>query len=52
MNRIDRLTGILLLLQEQPRTAAEIAGRFEVWRRTVMRDVRALCEIGIPICHY
>jgi predicted DNA-binding transcriptional regulator YafY len=49
MNRIDRLTGILLLLQEQPRTAAEIARHFEVSRRTVLRDVQALCEIGVPI---
>jgi predicted DNA-binding transcriptional regulator YafY len=49
MNRIDRLTAILLLLQEQPRTAAEIARHFEVSRRTVLRDVQALCEIGVPV---
>jgi predicted DNA-binding transcriptional regulator YafY len=49
MNRIDRLTGILLLLQEQPRTSEEIARHFEVSRRTVLRDVQALCEIGVPI---
>src|SRR5262245_61426018 len=49
MNRIDRLTGILLLLQERPRTSEEIARRFEVSRRTVLRDVQALCEIGVPI---
>jgi predicted DNA-binding transcriptional regulator YafY len=49
VNRIDRLTAILLLLQDQPRTAAEIARRFEISRRTVLRDVQALCEIGVPI---
>ena len=49
MNRIDRLTGILLLLQEQPRTAADIARHFEVSRRTILRDVQALCEIGVPV---
>jgi predicted DNA-binding transcriptional regulator YafY len=49
VNRIDRLTGILLLLQEQPRTAAAIARHFEVSRRTILRDVQALCEIGVPI---
>jgi predicted DNA-binding transcriptional regulator YafY len=49
VNRIDRLTGILLLLQEQPHTAAQIARHFEVSRRTILRDVQALCEIGIPI---
>jgi predicted DNA-binding transcriptional regulator YafY len=49
LNRTDRLTAILLLLQEKPRTAGEIARRFEVSRRTVLRDVQALCEIGVPI---
>ena len=49
MNRIDRLTGILLLLQEQPRTAAGIARHFEVSRRTILRDIQALCEIGVPV---
>jgi len=49
VNRTDRLTAILLLLQEKPRTAGEIARRFEVSRRTVLRDVQALCEIGVPI---
>jgi predicted DNA-binding transcriptional regulator YafY len=49
MNRIDRLTAILLLLQSRPRTSEEIARQFEVSRRTVLRDVQALCEIGVPI---
>jgi predicted DNA-binding transcriptional regulator YafY len=49
MNRIDRLTAILLLLQAKPRTSEEIAQRFEVSRRTILRDVQALCEIGVPI---
>jgi predicted DNA-binding transcriptional regulator YafY len=49
MNRIERLTAILLLLHEQPRTSAEIARRFEVSRRTVLRDVQALCEMGVPV---
>jgi len=49
MNRIDRLTAILLLLQGRKRTAGEIAQRFEVSRRTIMRDIQALCEMGIPI---
>lgn len=49
MNRIDRLTAILLLLQRKKRTAGEIAQRFEVSRRTILRDIDALCEIGIPI---
>jgi predicted DNA-binding transcriptional regulator YafY len=49
MNRIDRLTAILLLLQGGKRTAREIAQRFEVSRRTIQRDIDALCEMGIPI---
>jgi predicted DNA-binding transcriptional regulator YafY len=49
MNRIDRLTAILLLLQRGKRTAGEIAQRFEVSRRTIQRDIDALCEMGIPI---
>jgi predicted DNA-binding transcriptional regulator YafY len=49
VNRIDRLTAILLLLQGKKRTAGEIAQHFEISRRTVLRDIEALCEMGIPI---
>jgi predicted DNA-binding transcriptional regulator YafY len=49
MNRVERLTGILLLLQEKPHTSGEIAGRFEVSKRTVLRDIQALSEMGIPV---
>ncbi|MBC8074651.1 MAG: HTH domain-containing protein, partial [Chloroflexales bacterium] len=49
MNRVERLTGIVLLLQERPRTAEQIAAHFAVSRRTVLRDVQALCEIGVPL---
>ena len=49
MHRSDRLTGILIALQASPRTAAELAARFEVSRRTIMRDIDALGEIGVPI---
>lgn len=50
MNRIDRLFGILTLLQSKKYVAAEkIAERFEISVRTVYRDVKALCESGIPV---
>jgi predicted DNA-binding transcriptional regulator YafY len=49
MNKLERLTATLLLLQERPHTSLEIARRFEVSKRTVLRDVQALCEMGVPV---
>lgn len=48
--KIDRLIGILsILLQEEKTTAPKPAERFEVSRRTINRDIEALCKVGIPI---
>lgn len=48
--KIDRLIGILtVLLQNGKTTAPALAERFEVSRRTVMRDIDALCRAGIPV---
>lgn len=48
--KIDRLIGILsILLQKDTVTAPELAERFEVSRRTIGRDIDALCRAGIPI---
>jgi len=50
MNRIDRLTAILIHLQtKRVVKAEEISGRFEISLRTVYRDVKALMEAGVPI---
>ena len=49
MNRIERLTAILMLLQDRPHSASEIARHFEVSKRTILRDVQALCEMGVPV---
>ena len=48
--KIDRLFGILtILLQNKRVTAPELAARFEVNRRTIGRDIDALCQAGIPV---
>lgn len=50
MNRIDRLSGILTHLQSKSRvTISELEERFELSRRTIFRDIKALIETGIPI---
>lgn len=48
--QIDRLIGILTtLLQGGGATAPQLAEKFEVSRRTIGRDIDALCRAGIPI---
>ena len=50
MNRIDRLFGILTLLQSRKFVTAEkIAGKFGISVRTVYRDIKAIGEQGIPV---
>jgi predicted DNA-binding transcriptional regulator YafY len=50
MNRLDRLTSILIQLQSKRLTTArEIAERFEVTNRTIYRDIRTLRLAGVPI---
>ncbi len=50
MNRLDRLTSILIQLQSKRLiTAREIAKRFEVTNRTIYRDIRTLRLAGVPI---
>ncbi len=48
--KIDRLIGILsILLQQEKVTAPYLAEKFEVSRRTINRDIEAICQAGIPI---
>jgi predicted DNA-binding transcriptional regulator YafY len=50
MNRIDRLTAILIHLQSKRVVKAqELADRFDLSLRTIYRDIRALEEAGVPI---
>lgn len=50
MNRIDRLFGILTLLQSRKYvTAEQIAGKFGMSIRTVYRDIKAIGEQGVPV---
>ncbi len=48
--KLDRMIGILSILLQQDRvTAASLAEKFEVSRRTIYRDIESLCMAGIPM---
>ncbi|HLV81503.1 MAG TPA: YafY family protein [Chthonomonadaceae bacterium] len=50
MNRMDRLLAIVLELQgKRTRRADDLAATFEVSKRTIYRDMEALCEAGVPL---
>ena len=48
--KIDRLIGIITTLQQKKTvTAPYLAEKFEVSRRTILRDIEDICKAGIPI---
>jgi predicted DNA-binding transcriptional regulator YafY len=50
MNRIDRVTAVLIQLQSKKVVKAQdIAERFSISLRTVYRDINTLQEAGVPI---
>jgi predicted DNA-binding transcriptional regulator YafY len=49
LKRNDRLIAIVIALQQRPETAQALADKLEVSKRTILRDMEALSEIGIPL---
>jgi predicted DNA-binding transcriptional regulator YafY len=51
MNRLDRISALLVQLQSRPVVrASEMAQRFGVSLLTIYRDMHTLTEAGVPIC--
>ena len=51
MNRLDRISALLVQLQSRPIVkASEMAARYGVGLRTIYRDMRTLSEAGVPVC--
>ena len=50
VNRLSRLTAILIQLQtKQIVTASELSQKFQVSKRTIYRDIKALEKAGVPV---
>ncbi|MTI30818.1 helix-turn-helix transcriptional regulator [Xanthovirga aplysinae] len=50
VNRLSRLTAILIQLQtKRIVTASELSQKFQVSKRTIYRDIKALEKAGVPI---
>jgi len=49
-NRLSRLTAILIQLQtKRIVTASELANKFNISKRTIYRDIKALEQSGVPV---
>ncbi|MGN7357017.1 helix-turn-helix transcriptional regulator [Paenibacillus sp. SAF-054] len=46
---MDRLMAIIIALQQGSQTASSLSERLEVSRRTILRDIQLLSEIGVPL---
>jgi len=49
LKRTDRLMAILMALMQRPETAQSLADKFEVSKRTILRDMQSLSEMGVPV---
>ncbi|WDV44228.1 YafY family protein [Clostridiaceae bacterium M8S5] len=53
MKKIERLSGIIYAIKENNKiTATKLATIFEVSKRTIYRDIDALCQLKVPIIAY
>ncbi|MGE5704510.1 MAG: HTH domain-containing protein [Clostridia bacterium] len=52
LERKDRILAIVIALQHELHTAQALATKLEVSKRTIMRDIQVLCEMGVPIDPY
>jgi predicted DNA-binding transcriptional regulator YafY len=51
-SRSDRLFRLILVLQNRPNLSSkDLADHFEVSRRTIFRDLRALTDSGVPLTY-
>ena len=51
-SRSDRLFRLILLLQNRPNLSSkDLADHFDVSRRTIFRDLRALSDSGVPLTY-
>jgi len=51
MNRLDRISALLVQLQSRPIVkSSDMAERYGVSLRTIYRDMRTLSEAGVPLC--
>ncbi|WP_237391757.1 helix-turn-helix transcriptional regulator [Paenibacillus dendrobii] len=46
---MDRLMAIVMALQHGSQTASALSDKLEVSRRTILRDIQTLSEIGVPL---
>lgn len=52
LNRTERLFSLVLLLQGKPNMSSrDLAEHYDVSRRTIFRDLRALSESGVPLTY-
>lgn len=49
MKRMDRLMAILIALQQRRQTAQSLSDKLEVSKRTILRDMQSLSEMGVPL---